>query len=209
MFQEGIWRDGWLCMTNWRNALHGWDWCWPRKQPDMNSEAPYTVRSGISYTTKNQKYPVSGLRLPETQVHQVQIQFWILNAVPGSQNCYNPDRVVLDWIHTSEDTYHSFHCNSKIIRAWKTVLWAAYWQASKHDVCDMTQRKEHSRNEWDYENRRIPVWVMMLTNHEWSKTASYASCLDACLDAAGVRPPYPCTPVATTPVRSQTLRLHY
>jgi hypothetical protein len=28
----------------------------------------------------------------------------------------------------------------------------------------MTQRKEHGRNEWDYENRRTPVWVMMLTS---------------------------------------------
>jgi hypothetical protein len=27
----------------------------------------------------------------------------------------------------------------------------------------MTQ-KEHSWNEWDYENRRTPVWVMMLTS---------------------------------------------
>jgi hypothetical protein len=115
----------------------------------------------------------------------------------------------------------------------------------------MTQRKEHSWNEWDYENRRTPVWVMMLTsasccrylqqdpacsfsvrqdsdsstqgtapvyvidmseeqingedmirrrhvllrcadsslNHEWSKTATFVSCLDACLDAVGVRPP--------------------
>jgi hypothetical protein len=111
----------------------------------------------------------------------------------------------------------------------------------------MTQRKEHSWNEWDYENRRTPVWVMMLTsasccrhvqqdsecsfsvrqdsdistqgtpplydvmsstredvikrrhvllrctnsslNHEWSNTASFVSCLDACLDAVGVRPP--------------------
>jgi hypothetical protein len=85
----------------------------------------------------------------------------------------------------------------------------------------MTQRKEHSWNEWDYENRRTPVWVsrnstsvryrhdvMSSTredvirrrhvllrcadsnlNHEWSKTASFASCLDACLDAVGVRPP--------------------
>jgi hypothetical protein len=118
----------------------------------------------------------------------------------------------------------------------------------------MTQKKEHSWNEWDYENRRTPVWVMMLTsascfrhvqqhsawsfsvhqdsdistqgtapvyvigmseehdvmsstredvirrrhvllqcadsslNHEWSKTASFVSCLDACLDAVGVRP---------------------
>jgi hypothetical protein len=26
-------------------------------------------------------------------------------------------------------------------------------------------------------------------NHEWSKTASFVSCLDACLDAVGVRPP--------------------
>jgi hypothetical protein len=31
-------------------------------------------------------------------------------------------------------------------------------QKSRHDVCDMTQRKEHSWNEWDYENRRTPVW---------------------------------------------------
>jgi hypothetical protein len=122
----------------------------------------------------------------------------------------------------------------------------------------MTQRKKHSWNEWDYENRRTPVWVMMLTsasccrhvqqdsacsfsmrqdsdistqgrapvyvidikissslddvmssttediirrrhvllrcadsslNHEWSKTASFVSCLDACLDVVGVRPP--------------------
>jgi hypothetical protein len=28
----------------------------------------------------------------------------------------------------------------------------------------MTQRKEHSWNEWDYKNRRTPVWVMMLTS---------------------------------------------
>jgi hypothetical protein len=26
-------------------------------------------------------------------------------------------------------------------------------------------------------------------NHEWSKTASFVSCLDVCLDAVGVRPP--------------------
>jgi hypothetical protein len=26
-------------------------------------------------------------------------------------------------------------------------------------------------------------------NHEWSKTASFVSCLDACLDAVGVPPP--------------------
>jgi hypothetical protein len=114
----------------------------------------------------------------------------------------------------------------------------------------MTQRVEHSWNEWDYENRRTPVWVMMLTsasccrhvhqdsacsfsvrqdsdissqgtasvyvidmreeqitredvirrrhvllrcadsslNHKWSKTASFVSCFDACLDAVGVRP---------------------
>jgi hypothetical protein len=26
-------------------------------------------------------------------------------------------------------------------------------------------------------------------NHEWNKTASFVSCLDACLDAVGVRPP--------------------
>jgi hypothetical protein len=115
----------------------------------------------------------------------------------------------------------------------------------------MTQRKEHSWNKWIYENRRTPVWVMMLTsvsccrhvqqdsacsfsvrqdsdiythiyikissllddvmsstredvirrryvllrcadsslNHEWSKTASFVSCLDACLDVVGVRSP--------------------
>jgi hypothetical protein len=35
---------------------------------------------------------------------------------------------------------------------------------SRHDVCDMTQRKEHSWNEWEYEIRRTPVWVMMLTS---------------------------------------------
>jgi hypothetical protein len=29
-------------------------------------------------------------------------------------------------------------------------------------------------------------------NHEWSKTASFVSCLDACLDAVGVRPPLQC-----------------
>jgi hypothetical protein len=52
----------------------------------------------------------------------------------------------------------------------------------------MTQRKEHSWNEWDYENRRTPVRVMMLTNHERSKPASFVSCRDACLDAIGVRP---------------------
>jgi ribosomal protein L39E len=114
----------------------------------------------------------------------------------------------------------------------------------------MTQRTEHSWNVWDYENRRTPVWVMMLTsasccrhvqkdsacsfsvrqdsdistewtapvyvidrseeqikredvirrrhvllrcadsnlNHEWSETASFVSCLDACLDVVGVRP---------------------
>jgi hypothetical protein len=100
------------------------------------------------------------------------------------------------------------------------------------------KRKEHSWNEWDYENSRTPVWVMMLTsascsmflfcasrlrhqysrnstsvryrhdvmsstredvirrrhvllrcadsslNHELSKTASFVSCLDACLDAS-------------------------
>jgi hypothetical protein len=28
----------------------------------------------------------------------------------------------------------------------------------------MTQRTEYSWNEWDYENRRTPVWVMMLTS---------------------------------------------
>jgi hypothetical protein len=28
----------------------------------------------------------------------------------------------------------------------------------------MTQRKKHSWNEWDYENRLTPVWVMMLTS---------------------------------------------
>jgi hypothetical protein len=28
----------------------------------------------------------------------------------------------------------------------------------------MTQRKEHSWNEWDYENRLTPVWIMMLTS---------------------------------------------
>jgi hypothetical protein len=49
----------------------------------------------------------------------------------------------------------------------------------------MTQRKEHSWNEWDYENRRTPAWVMMLT----SAFVSFVSCLDACLDAVGVRPP--------------------
>jgi hypothetical protein len=116
----------------------------------------------------------------------------------------------------------------------------------------MTQRKEHSWSEWDYENRCTPVWVLMLTsasccrhvqqdsacsvsesqdsdintqgtapvyvidikissslddvmsstredvllrcadsslNHEWSKTASFVSCFDACLDTVGVRPP--------------------
>jgi hypothetical protein len=37
-------------------------------------------------------------------------------------------------------------------------------QQSRHDVCDMTQRQEHSWNEWDYENRSTPVWVMMLTS---------------------------------------------
>jgi hypothetical protein len=49
----------------------------------------------------------------------------------------------------------------------------------------MTQRKGHSWNEWDYENRRTLVWVMMLT----SGFVSFVSCLDACLDAVGVRPP--------------------
>jgi hypothetical protein len=49
----------------------------------------------------------------------------------------------------------------------------------------MTRRKEHSWNKWDYENRRTPVWVMMLT----SAFVSFVSCLDACLDAVGVRPP--------------------
>jgi hypothetical protein len=49
----------------------------------------------------------------------------------------------------------------------------------------MTQRKEHSWNEWDYENSRKPVWIMMLT----SAFVSFVSCLDACLDAVGVRPP--------------------
>jgi hypothetical protein len=48
----------------------------------------------------------------------------------------------------------------------------------------MTQRKEHSWNKWDYENRRTPVWVMMLT----SAFVSFVSCFDACLDAVGVRP---------------------
>jgi hypothetical protein len=49
----------------------------------------------------------------------------------------------------------------------------------------MTQRKEHSWNEWDYKNRRTPIWVMMLT----SAFVSFVSCLDAYLDAVGVRPP--------------------
>jgi hypothetical protein len=141
----------------------------------------------------------------------------------------------------------------------------------------MTQRKEHNWNDWDYENRRTPVRVMMLTsasccrhvqqdpacsfsvrqdnscaktyapcwahdslkswihflflllrnlshmyikicsslddvlsstredvmrrrhvllwcadsslNHDWSKTESFMSCLDACLGADDVRPP--------------------
>jgi hypothetical protein len=48
---------------------------------------------------------------------------------------------------------------------------------------DMTQRKAYSSN--DYENRRKPVWVMMLT----STFVSFVSCLDACLEAVGVRPP--------------------
>jgi hypothetical protein len=46
----------------------------------------------------------------------------------------------------------------------------------------MTQRKEQSWNEWDYENRRTPVWGMMLTS-------AFVSCLVACLDEVGVRPP--------------------
>jgi hypothetical protein len=37
-------------------------------------------------------------------------------------------------------------------------------QQSSQDFCDMTQRKEHSWNELDYENRRTPIWVMMLTS---------------------------------------------
>jgi hypothetical protein len=49
----------------------------------------------------------------------------------------------------------------------------------------MTQRKKHSWNEWDYENRRTPVWVMMLT----SAFVSFVSRLDACLDAVRVRLP--------------------
>jgi hypothetical protein len=49
----------------------------------------------------------------------------------------------------------------------------------------MTQRKENSLNEWDYENRITPVSVMMLT----SAFVSFVSCLDASLDAVGVRPP--------------------
>jgi hypothetical protein len=49
----------------------------------------------------------------------------------------------------------------------------------------MTQRKEHSWNEWDYENCHTPLWVMMLT----SAFVSFVSCLDACLDAVCVRPP--------------------
>jgi hypothetical protein len=49
----------------------------------------------------------------------------------------------------------------------------------------MTQRKEHNWNEWDDENSRTPGWVMMLT----SAFVSFVSCLDACLDAVGVRPP--------------------
>jgi ribosomal protein L39E len=28
----------------------------------------------------------------------------------------------------------------------------------------MTQKMEHSWNEWDYKNRRTPIWVMMLTS---------------------------------------------
>jgi hypothetical protein len=50
---------------------------------------------------KSQTFKVSKLRLPETQV---QIQFWILNAVPGSQSCYNPDRAVFDSTHNLEST---------------------------------------------------------------------------------------------------------
>jgi hypothetical protein len=45
-----------------------------------------------------------------------------------------------------------------------TISEAAHRHASRHDVCDMTQRKEQSWNEWDYKNRRTPVWVMMLTS---------------------------------------------
>jgi hypothetical protein len=50
----------------------------------------------------------------------------------------------------------------------------------------MTQKKEHSWNEWYYENRRTPVWVMMLM----STFVFFVSGLDACLDAVGVRPPW-------------------
>jgi hypothetical protein len=65
------------------------------------------------------------------------------------------------------------------------VKQAAYRHASRHDVCDMTQRKEDIWKEWDYENRRTPVWVMMLT----SAFVSFVSYFDVCLDAVGVRPP--------------------
>jgi hypothetical protein len=59
----------------------------------------------------------------------------------------------------------------------------------------MTQRKEHSWNEWDHENRHTPVWVMMLTSTScWRITNEarlpFVSCIDACLDAVGVRQSY-------------------
>jgi hypothetical protein len=40
----------------------------------------------------------------------------------------------------------------------------------------MTQRKEHSWNESDYENRRTPVWVMLTSADTCSKTRMFIFC---------------------------------
>jgi hypothetical protein len=52
----------------------------------------------------------------------------------------------------------------------------------RHDVISST------RGDMTRRRHMLLRWSDSSLNHEWSKTASFISCLDACLDAVGVRP---------------------
>jgi hypothetical protein len=82
--------------------------------------------------------------------------------------------------HVQQDSVCSFFSASRLRHQYSRNSTSVHYQ---HDIMSSTRE--------DVIRRRhlLLMCADSSLNHEWSKTASFVSCLDACLDAVGVRPP--------------------
>jgi hypothetical protein len=153
-------------------------------------------------------YPVVVERQPTFRRYILPPYLWLKSKVGRTpacvKTCNSQDTMSATWrqerstVETNEITKTAAHRSESWW--WRQLHAADTCSKTRHVpfLCVKTQAsvlKEQLRctqiNREDVIRRRhVLFWCADSSlNHEWSKSASFISCIDACLDAVGVRPP--------------------